>query len=51
MPRVNRSLVKATSHKAPLESPHPTYQAQPVAEDAAHTEADTPPDTAADTPS
>jgi len=58
MLRVYRSSVKETTHKAPLESPHPhpPYQAQPAAEDAtlnaaeeaAHT--DTPHHTAADTP-
>jgi len=55
MPRVYRSAVKETTHKALLESPHPnpTYQAQPAPEEAAHTEAthtDMLPDTAADTP-
>jgi len=50
MPRVYRSPVKETTHKAPLESPYPPYQAQPAAEEAAHTEAGTPPDVAFDTP-
>ena len=58
MPRVYRSPVKETTHKAPLESPHPhpPYQAQPTAKEATHTAAekashtDTPRDTAADTP-
>ena len=58
MPRVYRSPVKETTHKAPLESPHPhpPYQAQPTAKEATHTAAekashtDTPRDNAADTP-
>ena len=44
MPRVYRSSVKETTHKAPPDSPcphpHPPYQAQPAAEDAAHTAAE-----------
>ena len=59
MPSVYWSPVKATTHKATLESSHPPYQDQPAAEEAAHTAAghievahtDTPPNTTADTPS